>query len=255
MKLQSKTIQSKENEKKSKEEKITALTKEQGINSGGQIDLIKNEIALKIKPLNDELEIISEKINDLETRQKGFTLDAKEKDEKLRQLKDRKLELISNSEGTGIDDLAPDNQVFRVATWLKGWFVIDYNKEIKKIDDQIFELERQKVQSITEEGRLTSCYLISIKIVNQIMRQLICKYQGLKKKLDFERKAERALNTVESVYADLPRGAITAAFLLWFELKFIISVTGTMLALQVQSLDLNFILLEIREQLIGKVYQ
>ena len=92
------------------------------------------------------------KINDLENRQKGFTLDAKEKDEKLRQLKDRKLELISNSEGTGIDDLAPDNQVFRVATWLKGWFVIDYNKEIKKIDDQIFELEQQKVKSITEEG-------------------------------------------------------------------------------------------------------
>ena len=41
-----------------------------------------------------------------------------------------------------------------------------------------------------------------------------------------------AINTVnESVYADLPRGAITAAFWLWFGvLSFIISVTGTMLA-------------------------
>ena len=49
---------------------------------------------------------------------------------------------------------------------------------------------------------------------------------------DFEYKAEMAINTVnESVYADLPRGAITAAFWLWFGvLSFIISVTGTMLA-------------------------
>ena len=34
---------------------------------------------------------------------------------------------------TKIDEQAPDNQVYRVATWLKGWFVIDYNEEIKKI--------------------------------------------------------------------------------------------------------------------------
>ena len=228
-----KTIQSKENEKKSKEEKITALTKEQGINSGGQIDIIKNEIALKIKPLNDELEIISKKINDLETRQEGFTLDAKEKDEKLRKLKDRKLALISNSEGTGIDDLAPDNQVFRVATWLKGWFIIDYNKEIKKIDDQIFELERQKVKSITEEGwfdKMLSYFNKNSELDNEAIDMQISRLE--KQKLDFERKAERALNTVEeSVYADLPRGAITAAFWLWFGvLSFIISVTGTMLA-------------------------
>ena len=51
-----------------------------------------------------------------------------------------KLELI-----TQIDELAPDNQVFRVATWLKGWFIVDYNEEIRKINEQIFELEKQKV--------------------------------------------------------------------------------------------------------------
>ena len=50
-----------------------------------------------------------------------------------------------------------------------------------------------------------------------------------KQKSDFERKAERALNTVESVYADLPRGAITAAFWLWFGVLSFTSVTGTML--------------------------
>ena len=38
-------------------------------------------------------------------------------------------------------------------------------------------------------------------------------------------------DTPQSVYADLPRAALTAAFWLWFGvLSFIISVTGTMLA-------------------------
>ena len=35
---------------------------------------------------------------------------------------------------------------------VKGWFVVDYNKEIEKINLQIFELEQQKVESITEKG-------------------------------------------------------------------------------------------------------
>ena len=47
--------------------------------------------------------------------------------------------------------MAPNNQVFRVATWLKGWFVIDYNKEISKVNDQIIDLEKSKVKSLTEK--------------------------------------------------------------------------------------------------------
>ena len=228
-----KTIINKEKEKRIKEEKIADLIKQQSVNTGGQVDIIKNEITLAIKPLNEELEIISAKINDLEKRQKGFTLDKEDKDQKLRDLEDRKLELISNSEGTGIDDLAPDNQVFRVATWLKGWFVIDYNKEIDKINDQIFELEKQKVKSITEKSwfdSILSYFNKNSELDNEAIDKQISRLQI--QISDFEKKAERALNTVEeSVYADLPRGAITAAFWLWFGvLSFIISVTGTLLA-------------------------
>ena len=228
-----KTIINKEKEKRIKEEKIADLIKQQSVNTGGQVDIIKNEITLAIKPLNEELEVISAKINDLEKRQKGFTLDKEDKDQKLRDLEDRKLELISNSEGTGIDDLAPDNQVFRVATWLKGWFVIDYNKEIDKINDQIFELEKQKVKSITEKSwfdSILSYFNKNSELDNEAIDKQISRLQI--QISDFEKKAERALNTVEeSVYADLPRGAITAAFWLWFGvLSFIISVTGTLLA-------------------------
>ena len=228
-----KTIINKEKEKRIKEEKIADLIKQQSVNTSGQVDIIKNEITLAIKPLNEELEIISAKINDLEKRQKGFTLDKEDKDQKLRDLEDRKLELISNSEGTGIDDLAPDNQVFRVATWLKGWFVIDYNKEIDKINDQIFELEKQKVKSITEKSwfdSILSYFNKNSELDNEAIDKQISRLQI--QISDFEKKAERALNTVEeSVYADLPRGAITAAFWLWFGvLSFIISVTGTLLA-------------------------
>jgi len=228
-----KTIQNKEKEKKIKEAKIADLIKQQSVNTSGQADIIKNEITLAIKPLNEELEVISEKINDLEKRQKGFTLDKEDKDQKLRDLEDRKLELISNSEGTGIDDLAPDNQVFRVATWLKGWFVIDYNKEINKINDQIFELEKQKVKSITEKSwfdSIISYFNKNSELDNDAIDKQISRLQI--QISDFEKKAELALNTVEeSVYADLPRGAITAAFWLWFGvLGFIISVTGTLLA-------------------------
>ena len=228
-----KTIINKEKEKRIKEEKIADLIKQQSVNTSGQVDIIKNEITLAIKPLNEELEVISAKINDLEKRQKGFTLDKEDKDQKLRDLEDRKLELISNSEGTGIDDLAPDNQVFRVATWLKGWFVIDYNKEIDKINDQIFELEKQKVKSITEKSwfdSILSYFNKNSELDNEAIDKQISRLQI--QISDFEKKAERALNTVEeSVYADLPRGAITAAFWLWFGvLSFIISVTGTLLA-------------------------
>lgn len=228
-----KTIINKEKEKRIKEEKIADLIKQQSVNTSGQVDIIKNEITLAIKPLNEELEIISAKINDLEKRQKGFTLDKEDKDQKLRDLEDRKLELISNSEGTGIDDLAPDNQVFRVAIWLKGWFVIDYNKEIDKINDQIFELEKQKVKSITEKSwfdSILSYFNKNSELDNEAIDKQISRLQI--QISDFEKKAERALNTVEeSVYADLPRGAITAAFWIWFGvLSFIISVTGTLLA-------------------------
>ena len=228
-----KAIDKYEIDKSTKENELRKLIDDSNRNTSGEVEIIREETKALIKPLNDELEIIASKINDLEERQKGFALDAEDKDKKLRELNNRKLELISNSEGNGIDDLAPDNQVFRVATWLKGWFVIDYNEEIKKINEQIFNLDKQKVKSITEKGwfdKLTSFFNKNSKLDNDAIDQQILRLQLQLK--DFENKAIKASTYVEeSVYADLPRGALIAAFWLWFGvLSFIISVIGTMLA-------------------------
>ena len=62
--------------------------------------------------------------------------------------------------------MAPEVQVYRVATWLKGWFKVDYNKEIEKINLQIFELEQQKVDSITEQGWFDKVFSIFNKNSN-----------------------------------------------------------------------------------------
>jgi hypothetical protein len=163
----------------------------------------------------------------LEEEKLKYQLDDKEKVEKVIQLKDRKNELI-----TLIDEQAPDNQVFRVATWLKGWFEVDYNKEIEKLNLQVFALEKQKVESITEKSFFDKIFSFfnNKELDNEAIDSQISR---LKKQIkDFENKAEIAATTVqESVYADLPRAALTAAFWLWFGvLGFIISITGTMLA-------------------------
>jgi len=227
------SIKTYESDKNNKEERLSILINDQGKSTTGQIEIIKAEIASAIKPLNEELKIIAININNLEGNKQQIALDDNEKIAKIKELKARKTELISNEEGTGIDDMAPDNQVFRVATWLKGWFVIDYNEEIKKINQQIFNLEKQKVKSIAEKGwfdKFFSFFNKNSKLDNDAIDQQILRLQLQIK--DFDNKAIKAsTNVEESVYADLPRGALIAAFWLWFGvLSFIISVIGTMLA-------------------------
>ena len=220
-------------EREAKEIQLKAITKKQGQSADGQIKLIETETKSKLKPLEDDLKNISLQINALEERKQGYALDDEAKDQKLRDLGDQKIQLITNEEGTGIDDLAPDSQVYRVATWLKGYFTIDYNDEINKINEQIFKLEKQKVKAITEKGwfdKFFSFFNKNSSLDNEAIDRQIA---NLKEKIiEFENKALKAdTNISESVYADIPQGAITAAFWLWFGvLSFIISVTGTMLA-------------------------
>ena len=220
-------------ERKNKEEQLKALNVKQGQSADGQIKLIDTETKSKIKPLEDEIKNISNQINILEERKQGYALDDEAKDKKLRELKDKKVQLITNEKGEGIDDLAPDSQVYRVATWLKGYFIIDYNDEINKINEQIFKLEKQKVKTITERGwfdKFFSFFNKNSDLDNEAIDRQISNLQ--EKIIDFEKKAIKAeTNISESVYADIPAGALTAAFWLWFGvLSFIISVTGTMLA-------------------------
>ncbi|WP_435086983.1 hypothetical protein ACIJYD_03115 [Candidatus Pelagibacter bacterium nBUS_33] len=220
-------------ERKAKEIQLKDMNVKQGQSADGQIKLIDTETKSKLKPLEDDLKNITAQINILEERKQGYALDDEAKDRKLRDLKDQKIQLITNEEGTGIDDLAPDSQVYRVATWLKGYFLIDYNDEINKINEQIFKLEKQKVKTITERGwfdKFFSFFNKNSNLDNEAIDKQISNLEA--KIIEFEKKAVKAeTNISESVYADLPQGAITAAFWLWFGvLSFIISVTGTMLA-------------------------
>ena len=227
------TINNYEIEKRDKESKLSSLINAQGKSSSGAIEIENSEIQSKTKPLKDELEIIAKNIAALEGNKTQYNLDDEEKIKRIKELEATRLELISNEEGTGIDDLAPDSQVYRVATWLKDWFIIDYNNEINEINEQIFQLEKQKVKSITERGwfdKFFSFFNKNSRLDNEAIDRQI---SNLNTKItEFEKKAIKAETKVsDSVYADIPSGALAAAFWLWFGvLSFIISVTGTMLA-------------------------
>ena len=227
------TINNYEIDKRDKESKLSNLINAQGKSSSGAIEIENSEIQSKTKPLKDELEIIAKNIAALEGNKTQYNLDDEEKIKRIKKLEAERLELISNGEGTGIDDLAPDSQVYRVATWLKDWFIIDYNNEINEINEQIFQLEKQKVKSITERGwfdKLFSVFNKNSRLDNEAIDRQISNLNA--KIIEFEKKAIKAETKVsDSVYADIPSGALAAAFWLWFGvLSFIISVTGTMLA-------------------------
>ena len=227
------TINNYEIEKRDKESKLSNLINAQGKSSSGAIEIENSEIQSKTKPLKDELEIIAQNIAALEANKTQYNLDDEEKIKRIKELESTRVELISNEEGTGIDDLAPDSQVYRVATWLKNWFIIDYNNEINEINEQIFQLEKQKVKSITERGwfdKFFSFFNKNSRLDNEAIDRQISNLNA--KIIEFEKKALKAETKIsDSVYADIPSGALTAAFWLWFGvLSFIISVTGTMLA-------------------------
>ena len=220
-------------EKREKETKVSKLIDDQGKSSSGQIEIIKSEMKSTIEPLNDELAIIASNISGLEGNKTQYNIDDSEKIKRIKELQNTRLELISNEEGTGIDDLAPDSQVYRVATWLKNWFIIDYNDEINKINEQIFQLEKQKVKSITERGWFDKIFSFLNKNSSLDNEAIDRQISNLKTKIiEFENKSIKAKTKIsDSVYADIPSGALAAAFWLWFGvLSFIISVTGTMLA-------------------------
>ena len=220
-------------EKREKETKVSKLIDDQGKSSSGQIEIIKSEMKSAIEPLNDELSIIASNISGLEGNKTQYNIDDSEKIKRIKELQNKRLELISNEEGTGIDDLAPDSQVYRVATWLKNWFIIDYNDEINKINEQIFQLEKQKVKSITERGWFDKIFSFLNKNSSLDNEAIDRQISNLKTKIiEFENKSIKAKTKIsDSVYADIPSGALAAAFWLWFGvLSFIISVTGTMLA-------------------------
>ena len=217
-----------ETERERKSNELNQLIAISNKDNEGQISIINQETQNQLQSLQEEKGRIDTEIKILEEEKLKYQLDDKEKADKIIKLKERKNELI-----TEIDELAPDNQVFRVATWLRGWFEPNYNKEIEKINMQIFDLQQKKVESISEKNWLSK-FLSVFNKNNELDNATIDKQISRLEKqiLQFEKKLKMEEGVIEeSVYADLPRAALTAAFWLWFGvLGFIISVTGTMLA-------------------------
>ena len=194
----------------------------------GQIKLIRKETQDKIKPINEQIKSIADKLKKLD-ESKNIKMDKMQNREiVIDVLEDEKLELIKK-----IDKVAPDNQVFRVATWLRGWFEINYEEEIRKLDKRIFELENLKVAEIKERNWFQKIFPFFYEDKRFDNATIDKQIRSLEKQIDIlERKSDLKAETTEtSIYADIPKGALIAAFWLWFGvLSFVISVVGTLLA-------------------------
>ena len=222
------TIKEKIQKRTRLETEVSTLIDQSGQDIVGSIDLIRKTTLAKNKPLNEEIELIGEKLKKLDDRKFVKADEEANKDKTIADLENKKLELIEK-----IDELAPDNQVFRVATWLRGWFEIDYEEKVRELNKQIFELEYMKVADIKKQNwfqKLFPFFYEDNILDNATIDKQI---KSLEKQIDiFERKSDLKAETTEtSIYADIPKGALIAAFWLWFGvLSFVISVVGTLLA-------------------------
>ena len=221
-------IEKYESERNRKNEDLRNLINASSRNNQAQIDIIKKETLRLSKPINDEIASIAKKLKKLDDRKTKKAEAAVNKDKEIEELKQDVDKYIVK-----IDELAPDNQVFRVATWLRDWFEIDYDKEIRRVERKIIEFENLKVAEIKEPNWFQKIFPFLYedkKMDNAILDKQITSLEKqiriLKKKSDLKSKTIQT-----SPYADIPRGALIAAFWLWFGvLSFVISIVGTLLA-------------------------
>ena len=218
-----KIIDRKTQEQTTKQNQIDSMLRSSNQNNAASIELIRKTAANANKKLNSELEEVATRLKQLNDRKIKKSENESQKDEKINQLEEKRDENIRK-----IDELAPDNQVFRVATWLRDWFEINYDEEIR-----IIEFENLKVIEIQEPNWLQKIFPFfydNKKIDNTILDKQITSAEKQIKIL--KRKSDLKASTIQtSPYADIPRGALVAAFWLWFGvLSCGISVGGTLLA-------------------------
>ena len=223
-----KIIDRKTQEQTTKQNQIDSMLRNSNQNNAASIELIRKTAANANKKLNGELEEVATRLKQLNDRKIKKSENESQKDEKINQLEEKRDENIRK-----IDELAPDNQVFRVATWLRDWFEINYDEEIRKVEKRIIEFENLKVIEIQEPNWLQKIFPFfynNKKIDNTILDKQISSAEKQIKIL--KRKSDLKASTIQtSPYADIPRGALVAAFWLWFGvLSFVISVVGTLLA-------------------------
>tara|TARA_Y100000590_G_scaffold420438_1_gene523133 strand:- start:958 stop:2742 length:1785 start_codon:yes stop_codon:yes gene_type:complete len=128
-----------------------------------------------------------------------------------------------------IDITGPQNQVIRVASWFKDFFIINLEKENNKIKKDIIKLESSKVFGnilwfwrYTVERTDKEIELIDDQIFT-LNQQFLRNEESL--------EVQKTQGSTKSVYSDIPEIALTFAFWIWFGvLSFIVSITGTMLA-------------------------
>tara|TARA_B100001057_G_scaffold457870_1_gene506533 strand:- start:31 stop:1809 length:1779 start_codon:yes stop_codon:yes gene_type:complete len=186
----------------------------------GQID---NQTKRQLKPLQENLikiqNLIEKYTNDLENIAEINRGNLNE----IKTIQDEIDSIVAK-----IDKEGPDNQVIRVASWFKNYFLIDYELENNKIDKEINNLETSKIFNTFFIWRFqTDRTEKEIDIIND----QISKLNDQKLKNEQRIIQEREKGATKTVYSDIPQAALTFAFWIWFGvLSFIVSITGTMLA-------------------------
>ena len=204
-------------------EKLSKAKNSMQRNNKNQLDLVDKQSNRSITPLQENLmknqQLIDKYNDDLDNI-------ADRNKENLTEISSIQKEIDQIVKK--IDVEGPDNQVIRVASWFKNYFIIDYELENNKIDREINNLETSKVFNSFFFWRFkTDRSEEEIDVINNQISRL-----NDQKLLNEQRIIqEREKGATKTVYSDIPQAALTFAFWIWFGvLSFIVSITGTMLA-------------------------
>ena len=204
-------------------EKLSKAKNSMQRNNKNQLDLVDKQSNRSITPLQENLmknqQLIDKYNDDLDNI-------ADRNKENLTEISSIQKEIDQIVKK--IDVEGPDNQVIRVASWFKNYFIIDYELENNKIDREINNLETSKVFNSFFFWRFkTDRSEKEIDVINNQISRL-----NDQKLLNEQRIIqEREKGATKTVYSDIPQAALTFAFWIWFGvLSFIVSITGTMLA-------------------------
>ena len=208
--------------KENTDELIIARNKSQADNKS-EIGQIETQTQRAVKPLLDNLRKNQDLIKKYNSDLTNIADKNRQNLEEIEGFQKQVDDLVKEIDRTG-----PQNQVIRVASWFKDFFIINYEKENNKLTKDIVEFETSKVfQTILFwrfpiERSEKELELIDDQI-SLLNDQLIRNEEKL--------EIQMTEGSTKSVYSDIPEAALTFAFWVWFGvLSFIVSITGTMLA-------------------------
>ena len=219
-----------ESERVEKNTQLKILNEKSSRDNEGQISLIQSRAQAEIKKIRDgDLAQVEKELGDL-NKQKNDRAEGKiNRAKDITKLQEENTKLLDV-----IEEKAPENQVYRVASWLRGWFEIDYNKEVTKIEKEIFRLETLRLSEIKTPNWFQKMFPIFYDDSRPSVEILEMQIKDNKERIDDLIKRQKLKIEADDsavIWASIPQGALTAAFWLWFGvLSFVISVVGTLLA-------------------------